>query len=64
METKLTGFTRGQSLSDFFIQHNSLRRMAVVGKHSRLTLYCDVINFVMLPARDFWQETVLLLDVM
>ena len=35
---------------------------AVVGQHS--VLPSDVIDFAMLPARKFWRETVLLLDVM
>ena len=37
--------------------------IAVVGQHS--VLPCNVIDFfAMLPARRFWRETVLLLDVM
>ena len=42
--------------------------MALVGQHSRVTVQCYlpsvVIDFVMLPAHRFWQETVSLLDIM
>ena len=41
--------------------------MAVVGQHSQVNkalLPYDVIDFAMLPAQRFWQETVSLLAVM
>ena len=42
--------------------------MALVGQHSRVTVQCYpcsvVIDFAVLPAHRFWQETVSLLEVM
>ena len=40
--------------------------MVVIGQHSLVTGHCypsDIIDFAMLPAQRFWQETVSVLDV-
>ena len=67
---KINCFPRNQSLSDLLLYSwkfikprcNGGRRSTFPGNSAPLS--SDVIDFAMLPARRFWQETVSLLDVM
>ena len=59
---KINCFPRDQSLRDLLYCWNGGRRSTVAG--NSVLLAFDVMDFAMLPAQSFWQETVSLLDVM